>query len=183
MSGLPSSQAPADTVTVRRHHTITAASRTAHSQAKDIISEETTPSEQTPWNDDDLVDHDWVGGVGAVGEKTSLHRQASLPTRYHRGFHGSSSGTPKTAINSLVAIAGHEGDEEPWTLAEYSGVQDDVSWHFCEIFISPDGGALSLTAGRRATIGSAGDQFPTLNTLHPAASSCSFAAPIRRGRS
>ncbi|KAF5315582.1 hypothetical protein D9611_004857 [Ephemerocybe angulata] len=113
--------------TVRRHHTITAASRTARAQAKDIISEETSPSEQVPWNDDELVDQDWVGGVGAVGEKTSLHRQSSLPTRYHRGFHGSKAANqaPKTTINSLAAIAGHEGDEEPWNIANEYQVQDD----------------------------------------------------------
>lgn len=113
--------------TVRRHHTITAASRTARNQAKDIISEETSPSEQAHWNDDEIVDQDWVGGVGAVGEKTSLHRQSSLPTRYHRGFHGSSAANaaPKTAINSLAAIAGHEGDEEPWNIANEYHVQDD----------------------------------------------------------
>jgi hypothetical protein len=74
------------------------------------------------------VDHDWVGGVGAVGEKTSLHRQASLPTRYHRGFQTSASAnlTPKTAINSLAAIAGHEGDEEPWNIADYNVNDDEV---------------------------------------------------------
>lgn len=31
------------------------------------------------------MDLDWRGGIGAVGEKSSLHRQASLPTKYHRG--------------------------------------------------------------------------------------------------
>lgn len=70
---------------VRRHHTISAHSRSARANAKDVISEETQEQQQAIWNDDEVVDQDWVGGVGAVGEKTSLHRQSSLPTRYHRG--------------------------------------------------------------------------------------------------
>ena len=68
---------------VRRHHTISASSRKARADSRDAISEET--QEQVGSNDDEVVDQDWVGGVGAVGEKTSLHRQSSLPTRYHRG--------------------------------------------------------------------------------------------------
>jgi hypothetical protein len=68
---------------VRRHHTISAASRTARASAKEPISEESQNPEL--WNDDEVVGEDWVGGVGAVGEKSSLHRQASLPTKYHRG--------------------------------------------------------------------------------------------------
>ncbi|KAJ3733970.1 YTH-domain-containing protein [Lentinula guzmanii] len=106
---------PPTTGGVRRHHTISAASRTARASAKDTISEESQNPEL--WNDDEVVGEDWVGGVGAVGEKSSLHRQASLPTKYHRAFQnsGSKSGsmTPKT-MNSLTAIAGHEGDEEEW---------------------------------------------------------------------
>ena len=83
---LPPVPSSPTTGTVRRHHTISASSRTARANAKDVISEsEETPQEQVGWNDDEVVDQDWVGGVGAVGEKTSLHRQSSLPTRYHRG--------------------------------------------------------------------------------------------------
>ncbi|KAF9068302.1 YT521-B-like domain-containing protein [Rhodocollybia butyracea] len=100
---------------VRRHHTISAASRTARASAKEPISEESQNPEL--WNDDEVVGEDWVGGVGAVGEKSSLHRQASLPTKYHRAFQSTASKTgsmtPKT-MNSLTAIAGHEGDEEEW---------------------------------------------------------------------
>lgn len=101
---------------VRRHHTISASSRAARAGARGTISEET--QEQQPWNDDEPVDEDWVGGVGAVGEKSSLHRQASLPTKSKRTFHALSSRqpgnhTPRT-LNSLTAIAGHEGDEEDW---------------------------------------------------------------------
>jgi hypothetical protein len=42
--------------------------------------------EQQFWNDDEAVDEDWVGGVGAVDEETSLHRQSSLPTKYNRSM-------------------------------------------------------------------------------------------------
>ena len=66
---------------VRRHHTISASSRRPGARA--AISEE--DHDQEHWNDDEVVDEDWVGGVGVVGEKSSLHRQSSLPTRYHRG--------------------------------------------------------------------------------------------------
>jgi hypothetical protein len=70
---------PPNSSGVRRHHTISASSRTARTGS--AISEE-APQD---WNEDEVVDGDWVGGVGAVGEKSSLHRQSSLPTRYHRG--------------------------------------------------------------------------------------------------
>jgi hypothetical protein len=69
---------------VRRHHTISAASRTARAAARPAISEES--QDQQLSNDDEPVDEDWVGGVGAVGEKTSLHRQSSLPTNSKKGL-------------------------------------------------------------------------------------------------
>lgn len=81
----PSDPSSPTTGAVRRHHTISAHSRAARATAREVISEETQEQQQAIWNDDELVDQDWVGGVGAVGEKTSLHRQSSLPTRYHRG--------------------------------------------------------------------------------------------------
>jgi hypothetical protein len=70
---------------VRRHHTITAASRSARSAARAPISEES--QEQQTWEDEEVVDPERVRSVGAVGEKgsSSLHRQASLPARYNRG--------------------------------------------------------------------------------------------------
>ncbi|OAX39370.1 YTH-domain-containing protein [Rhizopogon vinicolor AM-OR11-026] len=114
---------------VRRHHTISASSRTARAGARATISEETQAQEQQLWNDDEPVDEDWVGGVGAVGEKTSLHRQHSLPTKYNRAFRGQKSSrqtgnlTPRT-MNSLSAIAGHEGDEEDWE-SEMRGFQNE----------------------------------------------------------
>ncbi|KAI0647416.1 hypothetical protein C8Q79DRAFT_626181 [Trametes meyenii] len=70
---------------VRRHHTISASSRTARPNSKIALDNVDNPQAEQLWNDDELVDQDWVGGIGAVGEKSSLHRQASLPTRYHRG--------------------------------------------------------------------------------------------------
>ncbi|KAJ3841101.1 YTH-domain-containing protein [Lentinula raphanica] len=148
----PASDSPPTTGGVRRHHTISAASRTARASAKETISEENQNPEL--WNDDEVVGEDWVGGVGAVGEKSSLHRQASLPTKYHRGLlclslgsilmvvvfsfpafqnSGTKSGsmTPKT-MNSLTAIAGHEGDEEEWE-KEIGGyvVPEEEASHFC----------------------------------------------------
>ena len=85
MSNIPVSPPPVPSSppagTVRRHHTISASSRAAHAGSR-LLSEET----QQAWNDDEVVDQEWVGGVGAVGEKSSsLHRQSSLPTRYNRG--------------------------------------------------------------------------------------------------
>ncbi|KAJ3513752.1 hypothetical protein NLJ89_g2780 [Agrocybe chaxingu] len=124
---LPPVPSDSPTATVRRHHTISAHSRSARTAAKDVISEEVHDQQQAIWNDDEVVDQDWVGGVGAVGEKTSLHRQSSLPTRYHRGFQNqaakSGNAAPKT-VNSLAAIAGNEGDEEPWKFGSYN-VEDD----------------------------------------------------------
>ncbi|KAG6865942.1 hypothetical protein C0991_010443 [Blastosporella zonata] len=122
----PVPASPPNSGGVRRHHTISASSRTARAAVRDPISEEAQV--EGPWNDDEVVDEDWVGGVGAVGEKTSLHRQSSLPTRYHRGFQGaaakSGNHTPKT-VNSLAAIAGHEGDEEPWNIAGAYAVDEE----------------------------------------------------------
>ncbi|GLB34743.1 putative YTH-domain-containing protein [Lyophyllum shimeji] len=121
----PVPASPPNTGSVRRHHTISASSRSARNAARESISEEV--QDPTLWNDDEPVDQDWVGGVGAVGEKTSLHRQSSLPTKYHRGFQGASKAgnmTPKT-VNSLAAIAGHEGDEEPWNIAGGYSVEDE----------------------------------------------------------
>lgn len=80
----PVPASPPSSGIVRRHHTITAASRSARNAAKESISEEVT-DQSSIWNDDEPVDQDWVGGIGAVGERTSLHRQASLPTKYNRG--------------------------------------------------------------------------------------------------
>jgi YTH domain-containing family protein len=69
---------------VRRHHTISSASRSAR-VAPRHTSDDDQGNDQDLWKDDEVVDQDWVGGVGAVGEKSLLHRQSSLPTKYHRG--------------------------------------------------------------------------------------------------
>lgn len=82
---VPASNAASGGSGVRRHHTISAASRSNRPTSKIAISELEDPQTEQIWNDDEVVDQDWVGGIGAVGEKSSLHRQASLPTRYHRG--------------------------------------------------------------------------------------------------
>ncbi|KAF8584082.1 YTH-domain-containing protein [Ramaria rubella] len=112
---------------VRRHHTISAHSRPLRSETRVSISEES--GEWTGALEDEYVapGEEWVApGVGAVGEKNaSLHRQASLPTRYNasRGYqsHPRQSGTttPLRTMNSLSAIqAEHgidgEGEEEEW---------------------------------------------------------------------
>ncbi|KAJ8462894.1 hypothetical protein ONZ45_g17774 [Pleurotus djamor] len=112
----PVPSSPPSSGGVRRHHTISASSRSARQGAREIISEE---SAEQHWTEDEVVDQDWVvqGALGAVGEKTSLHRQSSLPARYPRTFQNRASrtgtSTPKP-MNSLTAIAGHEGDEEDW---------------------------------------------------------------------
>src|ERR1700722_8340153 len=96
---IPSSSPPSSGV--RRHHTISTSSRT-RANARDTISEE---SQDQLGNDDEVVDQDWVGGVGAVGEKSSLHRQSSLPTRYHRGtFRSWSSRPTKSNLSFLTQL-------------------------------------------------------------------------------
>lgn len=73
---------------VRRVHTITAASRSARTGSRLMISEEAHDQDQQTWNDEEVVDPERMRSVGAVGEpkgSSSLHRQASLPTRYNRG--------------------------------------------------------------------------------------------------
>ncbi|KAI0703550.1 YT521-B-like domain-containing protein [Cytidiella melzeri] len=105
--------------TVRRHHTISASSRTARPTSKIQVSEIDDDEHEQGWGQDDVVDQDWRGGIGAVGEKSSLHRQASLPTKYHRAFNGSGQRKPgahnSMVHNSLSAIAGaNEHEEEEW---------------------------------------------------------------------
>ncbi|KAI0094072.1 YT521-B-like domain-containing protein [Irpex rosettiformis] len=104
--------------TVRRHHTISASSRTARPASRIQDSELDDDENEQAWGQDDVVDQDWHGGIGAVGEKSSLHRQASLPTKYHRAFGEPGQRKPgNTSIthNSLTAIAGaNEHEEEEW---------------------------------------------------------------------
>jgi YTH domain-containing family protein len=147
--------------TVRRHHTITAASRSARAAARAPISEEL--QEQQTWDDEEVVDPERVRSVGAVGEKGgSLHRQASLPARYNRGTsldvllrlvslticsqayghasRGSGSHTPRT-LNSLSAIAGHEGEEEEWE-TEIRGLRNDEEVFYSILYTDSFHGSL-----------------------------------------
>lgn len=151
MSSSSSPDSPT-TSSVRRHHTISAHSRSARASAKDVISEETQEQQQGIWNDDEVVGEDWVGGVGAVGEKTSLHRQASLPTRYHRGssifrsdhlslvlifslgFQNQAPKSSNQAVNTLAAIESNDVDEEPWKIDNYHVDEDDVFADFIPLY-------------------------------------------------
>jgi YTH domain-containing family protein len=138
---------------VRRHHTITAASRSTRTTTRATISEES--QEQPTWNDEEFLDQEWGISVGAIGEKgsSSLHRQSSLPSRYNRGTpflyptclsvliltivtdhldnsaygqgsRGSGSHTPRT-LNSLSSIPGQEGEEEEWDIPAMPGFRND----------------------------------------------------------
>lgn len=81
---------------VRRHHTITAASRPV---ARGSIAEETS-SIGHDVGGEDVVEDDWVGGAGVVGDKNAgLHRQASLPTsRLYRTGVQSTSQSSRTLL-------------------------------------------------------------------------------------
>ena len=78
---------PIGTAAVRRHHTVSSSSgRPPRASSRMPISEE-----QNAWqhgDEDELVpddDEDWPVGAGTIGDKSNLHRQASLPARYNRG--------------------------------------------------------------------------------------------------
>ena len=80
---LPPVPSSPTTGTVRRHHTISASSRTAREMQKmsfPRVRRNTTGAGQLERRRG--CGQDWVSGVGSVGEKTSLDRQSSLPTRY-----------------------------------------------------------------------------------------------------
>jgi len=99
---------------IKRHHTISTASRLVHTNSR--LIDDVQPS----WNGggDEAVDPDWVGGVGAVGEKSSLHRQASLPTRHH----------PRR--KSLLFCIGIPNSPFSDNLADHSGsLKDPARWH------------------------------------------------------
>ena len=151
VSPQPGAATPQSSGGIRRHHTISAASRASRTGSKLI------EDEQASWNsnEDEVVDLDWVGGVGAVGS-SSLHRQTSLPTRHlqrrksllflHKhidlpfpptisltiliafGTQPGGTLTPRT-LNSLSAIAGHEGEEEDWEreMRDLNRGDDEVS--------------------------------------------------------
>jgi hypothetical protein len=84
MEDIPTS--PNDTVSplgasVRRVHTISSSMRGRRHPA---ASEEYPPEY---YEEDDHADESWNGAPGAIGDGKGalLHRQASLPTKYHRG--------------------------------------------------------------------------------------------------
>ena len=94
---IPQSPDPAVGSSVRRSHTISASSRRTGSRAADH-------SEADEWNEHDTVGEDWVGDVGTIGEKNaSLHRQASLPSKYNRSTYSGSSTAPKS-INCVLLL-------------------------------------------------------------------------------
>lgn len=70
---------------VRRYHTISAHGRSARGPSRTTISEE---SGDVPAGVEDEYlnpEEEWIApSAGAIGDKNaSLHRQASLPTKYH----------------------------------------------------------------------------------------------------
>lgn len=155
MSNQPVSSSESPTTgAVRRHHTISTHGRPQRASAKDIISEETQEQQQAIWNDDEVVGDDWVGGVGAVGEKTSLHRQASLPTRYHRGsfyphcflqhlislsslaLQNQAAKSSNQTVNTLSAIVSNDVDEESWKIDAYVD-EDEVDDHITPLYSFP----------------------------------------------
>ena len=148
VSPQPGTVTPQSSGGIRRHHTISSSSRVSRT-GSNLIDDE-----QPVWKgkEDEVVDNDWVGGIGPVGDKsTSLHRQTSLPTRHlqrrqsllniliyllsddlddHFITLGTQPGgtlTPRT-LNSLSAITGHEGEEEDWEreMRDFRG-DDEVS--------------------------------------------------------
>ncbi|KZV96184.1 YTH-domain-containing protein [Exidia glandulosa HHB12029] len=109
---------PIGTAAVRRHHTVSSSSgRPPRASSRMPISEE-----QTAWqhgDEDELVpddDEDWPVGAGTIGDKSNLHRQASLPARYNRAFRNPQAAPPsgtmtpsRNPINSLTAIHAAHG--------------------------------------------------------------------------
>jgi len=87
---------------VRRYHTISAHGRSGRNAPRPI-SEESSDHPAAPEDEYINPGEEWVApGVGAVGEKNaSLHRQASLPTKYH-----SHRGTSFSSIISASDAAG-----------------------------------------------------------------------------
>ncbi|KAB5596246.1 YTH domain family protein 1 [Ceratobasidium theobromae] len=115
---------PNDTVSplgasVRRVHTISSSSRAVRAAQRGPISEEV----QEYYDEDDRADEPWNSGLGAIGDGKGahLHRQASLPTKYHRGLKSNRSGAQSGALSPSgmsglsVIAADHAGEgEEDW---------------------------------------------------------------------
>ncbi|CEL63809.1 YTH domain family protein 1 OS=Mus musculus GN=Ythdf1 PE=2 SV=1 [Rhizoctonia solani AG-1 IB] len=122
MEDIPTS--PNDTVSplgasVRRVHTISSSMRGRRHPA---ASEEYPPEY---YEEDDHADESWNGAPGAIGDGKGalLHRQASLPTKYHRGFKSNRTGTQSGTLSPSgrnvsglsVIAADHAGEgEEEW---------------------------------------------------------------------
>ncbi|EJD53149.1 YTH-domain-containing protein [Auricularia subglabra TFB-10046 SS5] len=115
----PQPLSPIGASSVRRHHTVSSSSgRPPRASSRIAISEE-----QPAWQNDDEPldpndDQDWPVGHGAIGDKSNLHRQASLPARYNRAFRNAQpppappSGTmtpSRNPVNSLTAIQAAHG--------------------------------------------------------------------------
>ncbi|CAE6434079.1 unnamed protein product [Rhizoctonia solani] len=122
MEDIPTS--PNDTVSplgasVRRVHTISSSMRGRRHPA---ASEEYPPEY---YEEDDQADESWNAAPGAIGDGKGalLHRQASLPTKYHRGFRSNRTGTQSGTLSPSgrntsglsVIAADHAGEgEEEW---------------------------------------------------------------------
>ena len=82
----PPIQSAQASTTIRRHHTISTATRSSRTSNRAVITEE--PQE---WNEGD-EEEEWTMPlaqtlpIAAVGEQKGLHRQASLPAGYTRGM-------------------------------------------------------------------------------------------------
>lgn len=77
------------------------------------------------YDEDDRADESWNAAPGAIGDGKGalLHRQASLPTKYHRGFKSNRAGTQSGTLSPSgrnvsglsVIAADHAGEgEEEW---------------------------------------------------------------------
>ncbi|KAJ1309172.1 hypothetical protein OPQ81_004843 [Rhizoctonia solani] len=120
MEDIPTS--PNDTVSplgasVRRVHTISSSMR----GRRPPVSEEY----HEYYDEDDRADESWNIAPGAIGDGKGalLHRQASLPTKYHRGLKSNRTGTQSGTLSPSgrnvsglsVIAADHAGEgEEEW---------------------------------------------------------------------
>ncbi|KAG8691417.1 hypothetical protein FRC11_004181 [Ceratobasidium sp. 423] len=130
MEDIPTS--PNDTVSplgasVRRVHTISSSMR----GRRPPVSEEY----HEYYDEDDRADESWNAAPGAIGDGKGalLHRQASLPTKYHRGFKSNRTGTQSGTLSPSgrnvsglsVIAADHAGEgEEEWE-QDMRGLRND----------------------------------------------------------
>ncbi|KAF8329972.1 YT521-B-like domain-containing protein [Cantharellus anzutake] len=155
--------------TIRRHHTISTATRSLRASGKAVISEE--PQE---WNEGD-EEEEWAAPlaqtapIGAVGEQKGLHRQASLPAGYTRELrHVRSSAHVGNRVNSLSAITAEHVDEEG---ADEGDWEQEIPWNREEdeqIHTSPPAARVSRPVVQRGQ---------TMNGLSPSPISSTFTLP------